>query len=181
MKPRLLVKYNEEIKPRLQKTLGIKNVMDVPSLSKVTLNIGMGDAHANPKSLEIAIKELEQITGQKPVKTLSRKSIAGFKIREGMVLGCMVTLRRKKMYEFLDRLINLSLPRVRDFRGLSPKAFDGHGNYNVSIREQIIFPEIDFDKVDSVHGLNISIVSSTDNDEHARELLKEFSMPFRKQ
>jgi large subunit ribosomal protein L5 len=180
MKPRLQELYEKNIKDNLKKDLNIKNSHLVPKLRKIILNVGIGSAHANPKRLETAMKELAAITGQKSIKTYAKKSIAGFKIREGMVMGCCVTLRRSRMYEFLDRLISLAIPRVRDFRGISPRAFDGHGNYNFSIKEHIIFPEIDFDKVESVHGMNISIVTSTDDDSHAFELLKKFNMPFRK-
>ena len=173
-------KYKETIVPALKEKFKYSSVMQVPRLEKIVLNIGMGSAITNPKSLEVAVEELGLITGQKPVKTLARKSIAGFKLREGMVIGCKVTLRGQMMFEFLERLINVALPRVRDFKGVSPRAFDGQGNYNLSIKEQIIFPEIDVDKVDTYHGLNITIVTTAEKDEEAHELLKEMGMPFRK-
>lgn len=179
MKPRLQEKYDTEIHKKLKEQFNL-NPMAVPRLKKITLNVGMGTAHSNPKGLETAMNELATITGQRPVKTMAKKSIAGFKIREEMVLGCMVTLRGARMYEFLDRLINLALPRVRDFRGVSPKAFDGRGNYNLGVKEQIMFPEIDFDKVDSVHGMNITFVTNTNSNEQAKALLTEFNFPFRK-
>lgn len=173
-------KYRETIVPDLMKKYQYKSIMQVPKLEKVVLNIGMGSAVSNPKGLETAVDELALITGQKPLKTLARKSIAGFKLREGMVIGCKVTLRGDRMYEFLERLINIALPRVRDFKGLSPKAFDGRGNYNLSLKEQIIFPEIDVDKVDSYHGMNITMVTTAEKDEEAKELLSQMGMPYRK-
>ena len=173
-------KYKEEIVSGLKETFSYKSVMQVPRLEKIVLNIGMGDAHTNPKALEVSMAELGLITGQRPVKTIARKSIAGFKLREGMIMGTRVTLRGQRMYEFLERLINIDLPRVRDFKGLNPKAFDGGGNYNLSIKEQIIFPEIDVDKVDSYHGMNITIVTNAGTDEEARALLTGFGMPLRK-
>ncbi len=172
--------YRDEIVPALKKEFSFKSVMQVPRLEKIVLNVGMGDAHTNPKALEVAMEELSLITGQRAVKTIARKSIAGFKLREGMILGTCVTLRGLRMYEFLERLIKIDLPRVRDFKGLSPKSFDGNGNYSLSIKEQIIFPEIDVDKVDSYHGMNITLVTSSRSDEAARALLAAFGMPFRK-
>lgn len=176
----LAEKYKKEIVPALMQKFSYKSVMQAPRLEKVILNIGMGSAVSNPKGLETAIEELALITGQKPVKTLARKSIAGFKLREGMVIGCKVTLRGDRMLQFIERLINIALPRVRDFKGLSPKGFDGRGNYNLSIKEQIIFPEIDVDKVDSYHGMNITIVTTAKSDDEARELLASLGMPYRK-
>lgn len=173
-------KYKDEIVSALKEQFSYKSVMQVPRLEKIVLNIGMGDAHTNPKALEVAMEELGLITGQRPVKTVARKSIAGFKLREGMILGTRVTLRGQRMWEFLERLINIDLPRVRDFKGLNPKAFDGRGNYNLSVKEQIIFPEIDVDKVDSYHGLNITMVTTAANDEEARALLTAFGMPYKK-
>lgn len=173
-------KYNNEIAPSLKEKFSYKSVMEIPRIEKVVLNVGMGSATTNPKGLEVAIEEMVKIAGQKPVKTYARKSIAGFKLREGMPLGCMVTLRGRKMFEFLERLINVALPRVRDFRGVSGNSFDGRGNYNLSIKEQIIFPEIDVNKVDSYHGMNITVVTTAINDDEARELLSEIGMPFRK-
>lgn len=179
MAARLYEEYNKRIKKNLVEKFQFRSVMQAPKLEKIVLNIGMGDAHANANGLAAAIAELGLITGQKAVKTVARTSIANFKIREGYDVGCRVTLRGDICYEFLDRLINIALPRVRDFKGLSPKSFDNFGNYNFSVREQIIFPEIDFDKVDNIHGINITIVTSAKNKEHARALLDEFKMPFR--
>ena len=173
-------KYKDEIVSALKTEFSYKSVMQVPRLEKIILNIGMGDAHTNPKALEVAMEELGLITGQRPVKTIARKSIAGFKLREGMILGTRVTLRGQRMFEFLERLINIDLPRVRDFKGLNPKAFDGRGNYNLSVKEQIIFPEIDVDKVDSYHGLNITMVTTARTDDEGRALLTAFGMPYRK-
>jgi large subunit ribosomal protein L5 len=173
-------KYRETIVPDLMKKFQYKTIMQVPRLEKVVLNIGMGSAVSNPKGLETAVEEMALITGQKPLKTVARKSIAGFKLREGMVIGAKVTLRGERMYEFLERLINIALPRVRDFKGLNPKAFDGRGNYNLSLKEQIIFPEIDVDKVDSYHGMNITMVTTAEKDEEAKELLTQMGMPYRK-
>lgn len=177
---RLKEKYHKEVKDALMKQFNYKSVMGVPRLEKVVLNMGIGKAHENKKLLDSAMDELGLITGQRPIKTYSKKSIAGFKIRKGMVLGCSVTVRGDRMFEFLDRLINVALPRVRDFRGISAKAFDGRGNYNLGIKEQIIFPEIDFDKVESIRGLDIAIVTTANTDEEGRELLKLLGMPFRK-
>jgi large subunit ribosomal protein L5 len=179
MGARLRNEYNKTIKKKLFEKLKFKSMMQVPRVEKIILNVGMGDGHANQTALNAAIDELTAISGQKAVKTLARKSIANFKIREGNEVGCRVTLRGDRLYEFLDRLINVSLPRVRDFRGLSPKSFDNFGNYSFSVMEQIIFPEIDFDKVDKIHGLNITIVMTAKNREEAKALLDEFKMPFR--
>ncbi|MDH5656950.1 MAG: 50S ribosomal protein L5 [Spirochaetia bacterium] len=178
--PLLNEKYKKEIVPELVKKFAYKSVMQAPRIEKVVLNVGMGEAATNPKGLEVAIDELGLITGQRAVKTIARKSIAGFKLREGMVIGCKVTLRGQKMYEFLDRLINVALPRVRDFRGVENTGFDKRGNYNLSVKEQIIFPEIDVDKVDSYHGINITIVTTAENDEQGYELLANMGMPFKK-
>lgn len=172
--------YKTELKKQLFEQFGYKSIMQVPKIEKIVLNIGMGSAISSPKALESAMDELGLITGQKPVKTTARKSIAGFKLREGMVIGTKVTLRGRIMYEFFERLVNIALPRVRDFKGLNPKSFDGRGNYNISIKEQIIFPEIDVDKVETYHGMNITIVTTATNDEEARELLKGLGMPYKK-
>nr|WP_320048445.1 50S ribosomal protein L5 [uncultured Desulfuromonas sp.] len=177
---RLKDKYFEELAPKLRKDLGLNNAMQVPRVEKVVVNMGIGEAIQNIKLLESAVDELGKITGQKPVITKAKKSIAGFKLREDMPIGCMVTLRRERAYEFLDRLINIALPRVRDFKGVSAKAFDGRGNYTLGVREQIIFPEIDLEKVAKVGGLNISIVTNATTDEQGRALLTELGMPFRK-
>jgi large subunit ribosomal protein L5 len=178
-KPRLQAAY-EDFRASLQKDLGLKNPMRVPRLKKIVVNIGQGDATQNIKVLEAAAAELAAITGQKPVLTRAKKSIASFKLRKGMPIGCCVTLRRKHMYEFLDRFINVAVPRIRDFRGFSAKAFDGRGGYTVGIKEQIIFPEIDYDKVDRVRGLGITIVTDAQTDMEARALLEKFNFPFRK-
>ncbi len=175
----LTKKYKTDIVPSLQKEMNLDNIMKVPRLEKVILNVGIGSAVSDAKSLETAAEELTAISGQRPVKTYARKSIAGFKLREGVAIGVMVSLRGFQMLAFLDRLIHTALPRVRDFRGLNPKAFDGRGNYNFSIKEQIIFSEIDVDSVDSYHGMNISIVSTSEDDEEAYTLLKRIGMPFR--
>jgi large subunit ribosomal protein L5 len=164
----------------MKKKFGYKNVMEVPRLDKIVLNMGVGEARENAKVLESAVKDLETITGQKAVITKAKKAIANFKIREGMQIGCKVTLRGEKMYEFLDRLVNLALPRVRDFRGVNPNAFDGRGNYALGIKEQIIFPEIEYDKIDKVRGMDIIIVTTARTDEEARELLTQFGMPYQK-
>jgi large subunit ribosomal protein L5 len=177
---RLKETYQVELVPQLKKDLQLKNVMEVPRVVKVVVNMGLGEAIQNIKVLESAVEELGRITGQKAVVTKAKKSIATFKLREGMPIGCMVTLRRNRAYEFLDRLINVGLPRVRDFKGVSPKAFDGRGNYTLGIREQLIFPEIDLDKIDKVKGLNITIVTTARNDEEGRALLTGLGMPFRK-
>lgn len=177
--PRLLKTYQEAV-PTLKKDLGIENVMTIPKLEKIVVNIGQGEAVQNVKTLEAAVADLRSITGQKPVMTKSKKSIAGFKLRAGMPIGCCVTLRGARMYEFLDRLINIATPRIRDFRGYSPKAFDGRGSYSLGVREQIVFPEIDYDKVDKVRGLGITIVTSAKDDVKAKALLDVFNFPFRK-
>ncbi|MFI5288013.1 MAG: 50S ribosomal protein L5 [Polyangia bacterium] len=176
---RLRVLFDKEIGPKLLGELGLKNRMQLPRLRKITINMGLGEAVSNPKILDSAVEELQAIAGQKVVVTKAKKSIATFKLREGQKIGCMVTLRRDRMYEFFDRLVTLALPRVRDFKGVSPKAFDGRGNYSLGIKEQIIFPEINFDKVDKIKGLNVSIVTSAGTDENARALLKALGMPFR--
>jgi large subunit ribosomal protein L5 len=179
MAARLKDRYQKEIAGALSKEFGIENPMAVPRLEKIVINMGMGEAIANSKVLDTAADELRSIAGQKPVITKAKKSIASFKLRQGMPIGVMVTLRGDRMYEFLDRLITVALPRVRDFRGVSPRAFDGRGNYTLGIREQLIFPEIDFNKVDKTRGMNISIVTTARNDEQARSLLKGLGMPFR--
>ena len=176
---RLKEKYKNEIAPALAKEFDVKNPMAIPRIEKVVVNMGLGEASSNAKILDVATEELRAITGQKPVVTKAKKSIAAFKLREGMNIGTMVTLRGDRMYEFLDRLISVALPRVRDFRGISGKAFDGRGNYTLGVREQLIFPEIDFNKVDKTRGMNISIVTTAQNDEQARSLLKSLGMPFR--
>jgi large subunit ribosomal protein L5 len=175
---RLEQKYREEIMASLIKRFGYTSPMAVPKLTKIIVNMGMGEAVSDPKVLDKAVEELTAITGQKPVITKARKSIAGFKLRAGMPIGCMVTLRKQRMYEFLDRLVNVALPRVRDFKGVSPKAFDGRGNYALGLREQIIFPEINYDKIDKVRGLSVSIVTTARTDEEGYQLLKELGMPF---
>ena len=172
--------YLNEIVPSLMKKFEYKNVMQVPKLDKIVINMGVGEAKENAKVLESATKDLEIISGQKPVITKAKKSIANFKLREGMSVGCKVTLRGERMYDFADRLINLSLPRVRDFRGINPNSFDGRGNYALGIKEQLIFPEIDYDKIDKVRGMDIIFVTTAKTDEEARELLTEFGMPFKK-
>lgn len=177
---RLKEKYQNEIADAMQKKFGYKNVMQIPKLDKIVINMGVGEAKDNAKALEGALKDMEIISGQKPVVTKAKKSIANFKIREGMNLGCKVTLRGEKMYDFLDRLVNLSLPRVRDFRGVNPDAFDGRGNYALGIKEQLIFPEIEYDKVDKVRGMDVIFVTTAKTDEEARELLTLFGMPFKK-
>ena len=176
---RLREKYKKEIAPALAKEFEIKNPMAVPKIDKIIVNMGLGEASANAKILDVAAEELKAITGQKPVITKAKKSIAAFKLRQGMAIGTMVTLRGERMYEFLDRLISVALPRVRDFRGISGKAFDGRGNYTLGVREQLIFPEIDFNKVDKTRGMNISIITTAKTDDQARSLLKSLGMPFR--
>jgi large subunit ribosomal protein L5 len=171
--------YQKEMVPQLMETLKLKNPMQVPRLVKIVLNVGMGEAIHNMKLLDSAVEELALISGQKPVITRAKKSIAAFKLREGMPIGCMVTLRRDRMYDFMSKLVNIALPRVRDFRGISGKAFDGRGNYSLGIREQIIFPEIDYDKIDKINGLNVSIVTSAKTDQEGKELLKLMGMPFK--
>jgi large subunit ribosomal protein L5 len=179
MTTRLEKVYKEQIVPKLMERFGYKNVMQVPRLSKVTLNMGVGEAVGNKKIMENALADMAKIAGQKPVTTLARKSIATFKIRDGWPIGCKVTLRRKQMYEFIDRLVNIALPRVRDFRGVGGRSFDGRGNYNMGIKEQIIFPEIDFDQVDAMRGMDIAITTTARTDEEAKALLEAFSFPFR--
>lgn len=176
---RLLKIYKEEVIGELTKRFGYKSPMQVPKIEKITLNMGVGEAVADKKILQNALDDLERISGQKPIVTMSKKSIAGFKIRDGMPIGCKVTLRRDRMYEFLDRLITVAIPRIRDFRGLNGKSFDGRGNYSMGVKEQIIFPEIDFDKVDAVRGLDITITTSARSDQEARALLEQFKFPFR--
>jgi len=173
-------KYEQEVVPAMQKKFGYSNIMEVPRLEKVVVNMGLGEAVQNVKILESAVKEMAAITGRKPVITRARKSIAQFKLREGMPIGCMVTLRREVMYEFLERLISVVLPRVRDFKGISAKAFDGRGNYALGFREQVVFPEIDLENVDKVKGMNIAVVTTAKTDEEGRELLRLFGFPFRK-
>ena len=177
---RLKTQYNEEIVDAMMKKFEYKNTMQVPKLDKIVINMGVGEAKDNAKLLEAAIKDLETISGQKAVVTKAKKSVANFKLREGMPIGCKVTLRGEKMYEFADRLINLALPRVRDFRGINPNAFDGRGNYALGIKEQLIFPEIEYDKVDKVRGMDVIFVTTAETDEEARELLTQFGMPFSK-
>ncbi len=177
---RLKETYMNEISAAMQSKFGYKNVMEIPKLDKIVINMGVGEAKENAKALESAVKDLETISGQKPVITKAKKSIANFKIREGLAIGCKVTLRGDKMYEFADRLINLALPRVRDFRGVNPNAFDGRGNYALGIKEQLIFPEIEYDKIDKVRGMDVIFVTTAKTDEEARELLRLFGMPFAK-
>lgn len=177
---RLKEKYQNEIQPKLMKESGYTSVMEVPKLSKITVNIGVGEAIQNAKTLEAAVNDLTKITGRKPFVTRAKKSISNFKLREGAPIGCAVTLRRDVMYEFFDRLVNVAIPRVRDFRGINPKSFDGRGNFNLGLREQLIFPEIDYDKIDKVRGMNISITTTARTDEEGRRLLTELGMPFRK-
>lgn len=176
---RLLEQYKQDITPKLIDKFGYKNIMQVPKIDKVIINVGVGEAIQNPKAMDGAVNDLIAISGQKPVITKAKKSIAGFKLREGMPIGCKVTLRGERMYDFLYRLINIVLPRVRDFRGVSPQAFDGRGNYSLGIKEQTIFPEIDYDKIDKIRGLEVVIVTTAKTDEEARELLKNMGMPFR--
>ncbi len=177
--PRLLERYRQEVVPSLRERFGFKNSMQVPKLQKVTLNVGLGEALTNARLLESAVEELAQISGQKAVITKAKKSIANFRLREGQSIGCMVTLRRDRMWEFVDRLINVALPRVRDFRGVSPRAFDGRGNYSLGLQEQTIFPEINLDKIERIRGLNLSITTTASTDEEGHALLKELGMPFR--
>lgn len=171
--------YHETVSPQLMEQFKFASSMQIPRVTKITLNMGLGDAVGDKKIIESAMRDMEQIAGQKPVVTMSRKAIAGFKIREGWPIGCKVTLRRDRMYEFMDRLINFSIPRIRDFRGLSSKAFDGQGNYNMGVNEQIIFPEIDYDKIDRLRGMNITFTTSAANDDEGRALLSAFNFPFR--
>ena len=171
--------YENEIRPKLQTDLGLSNVMAVPRVVKITLNMGVGEAVVDKKQLEAAVSDMEAIAGQRPIMTKARKSIAGFKIRDNMPIGCKVTLRKSRMYEFLDRLINIAIPRQRDFRGINPKSFDGRGNFAMGVEEQIVFPEIDYDKIDKIRGLDIAIVTTAKNDEESRALLKAFNFPLR--
>ena len=177
---RLLKEYNEDLKPKIQKILGLKNPMEIPKVTKITLNMGVGEAVADKKILDNALKDMEQIAGQKPIKTLAKKSVAGFKIRDGYPIGCKVTLRKLKMYEFLDRLVSIAIPRIRDFRGLNPKSFDKQGNYSMGVSEQIIFPEINYDKIDAIRGMDITISTTARNPEEGRALLEAFNFPFKK-
>ena len=179
VEPRLRERYKKEIIPKLMERFGYTNVMQVPRLKTIVINMGLGEAVGNPKLIDAAVSEVTAVTGQKPVVTRAKKSIATFKLREGMPIGVKVTLRRERMWEFLDRLVTLALPRVRDFRGTSPKGFDGAGNYTLGLREQIVFPEIDFDKVEKIKGMNITFVTTAGNDEEAKELLGSLGMPFR--
>jgi large subunit ribosomal protein L5 len=180
-RPRLRAKFEKEVAPALLKELELKNAMAVPRLNKIVVNMGMGEATQNSKILDPAVNELGQITGQKPIITKAKKSIAAFKVREGQAIGTMVTLRGDRMYEFLDRLVNIVLPRVRDFRGVSTKSFDGRGNYTLGLHDQLIFPEISYEKVDKMKGMNVTIVTTAANDNQARSLLKHLGMPFRTQ
>ena len=177
---RLQEKYRDELVPQIKEKLGLENIMEVPRITKITLNMGVGEAVADRKVLDNAIEDMEKISGQKAVKTLARKSVAGFKIRDGYPIGCKVTLRRERMYEFLDRLVNIAIPRIRDFRGLNPKSFDGRGNYSMGVQEQIIFPEINYDQIDAVRGLDITISTTARNDKEGRALLEAFNFPFKK-
>jgi large subunit ribosomal protein L5 len=179
VEPRLRARYQKDVVPALMKRFNYTNTMQVPRLQKVVVNMGLGEATQNPKLVDAAVVEMGSITGQKPVVTRAKKSIATFKLRENMPIGAMVTLRRERMWEFVDRLVSVSLPRVRDFRGVSPKAFDGAGNYTLGLKEQIVFPEIDFDKVEKVKGMNITFVTTAETNEEAKELLAQLGMPFR--
>lgn len=179
--PRLAERYKSEVVPKLMKRFGYKNHMQVPRLRKIVINVGLGEATANPKLIESTVQEVAAISGQKPVVTRARKSIANFKLRKDMPIGVMVTLRRERMWEFLDRLVSISLPRVRDFRGVNARAFDGAGNYTLGLKEQIVFPEVNFDKVDKVKGMNITVVTTAGTNEEAKELLTQLGMPFRSQ
>ena len=176
---RLKQRYNDELKAKLQEQLGLENVMQIPRITKITLNMGVGGASQDKKLLDGAVADMQAIAGQKPVITHARTSIAGFKIREGWPIGCKVTLRGEQMYEFLDRLISVTIPRIRDFRGLSPKSFDGRGNYSVGIKEQIVFPEIEFDKIDRIRGLDITVTTTAKTDDEGRALLRAFGFPFK--
>lgn len=171
--------YKETIAPALKEELSLENAMQIPHITKITLNMGVGEAVANKKVMEFAVRDMEQISGQKPIVTYARKSIAGFKIRDGWPIGCKVTLRRERMYEFLDRLVTIAIPRIRDFRGLPHKSFDGRGNYSMGLKEQIVFPEIDYEKIDTIRGLDITITTSAANDDQARALLKGFNLPIK--
>lgn len=176
---RLKAFYKDKVTDQLMQQFGYENIMQVPRISKITLNMGLGEAVADKKVIEHAVSDMTAIAGQKPVVTKARKSIAGFKIRDGYPIGCKVTLRRERMYEFLDRLVNIALPRVRDFRGLTAKSFDGRGNYNLGVREQIIFPEVDYDKIDALRGMDITITTTARTDEEGRALLQAFNFPFK--
>ena len=176
---RLAEKYQSEIRGQLKEKFNLKNIFEVPKLVKIVVNMGVGEAVSDSKIINKAIEDLSLITGQKPVITKAKKSIAGFKLRKGLSIGCKVTLRKKRMFEFLDRLVFIALPRVRDFKGLSKKSFDGNGNYSIGIKEQIIFPEIDYDKIDKIRGMDITIITTTTNQDHAYELLKSFNLPFK--
>ncbi|MEG6616907.1 50S ribosomal protein L5 [Peptococcaceae bacterium 1198_IL3148] len=178
--PRLKDKYNDEIVKAMMQKFGYKNVMEVPKLDKVVINVGLGEAIQNSKAIDAAVGDIMKITGQRPVVTKAKKSIAGFKLREGMSIGAKVTLRGERMWDFVDKVVSIALPRVRDFRGVSPTAFDGRGNYTLGVREQLIFPEIEYDKVDKVRGMDISFVTTAKTDEEARELLRLLGMPFKK-
>ena len=177
---RLQERYRAELCEQIQKKLGLKNTMQVPRITKITLNMGVGEAVADKKVLEHAVKDMQQISGQKPIKTLARKSVAGFKIRDGYPIGCKVTLRRERMYEFLDRLVTIAIPRIRDFRGLNPKSFDRQGNYSLGVTEQIIFPEISYDEIDAIRGMDITISTTARNADEGKALLEAFNFPFKK-
>ena len=177
---RLQKEYNEELRPKIQKALGLKNTMEIPKVTKITLNMGVGEAVADKKILDNAVKDMQQIAGQKPVKTLARKSVAGFKIRDGYPIGCKVTLRKNRMYEFLDRLVSIAIPRIRDFRGLNAKSFDKQGNYSMGVSEQIIFPEINYDEIDVIRGMDITITTTARNPDEGKALLEAFNFPFKK-
>ena len=176
---RLKTRYNDELEAQLLETLGVKNVMEIPRITKITINMGVGAAAADKKLLDGALSDMQAIAGQKPVLTLARKSIAGFKIRDGWPIGCKVTLRGERMYEFLDRLISIAIPRIRDFRGFSAKSFDGRGNYSMGLKEQIMFPEIDFDKIDRIRGMDITITTTARTDDEGRALMRAFGFPFK--
>jgi large subunit ribosomal protein L5 len=178
--PRLQEYYRESVVPQLMEKLSLSNPMEVPRIEKITLNMGVGETTADRKALDHAVADMTKIAGQKPVIRRARKSVASFKIRDGMPVGCKVTLRRERMYEFLDRLVNVAIPRVRDFRGLNARSFDGRGNYSMGVREQIIFPEVDYDEIDAIRGMDITITTSAKNDEQGRALLEAFAFPFRK-
>lgn len=173
-------KYFKEIMPQLKEEFGYKNAFQIPKLTKIVVNMGVGEAIQNVKTLDFAVADLTAITGQKPVITRAKQSIAGFKLRKGMAIGCKVTLRRDRMYDFFEKVINIALPRIRDFKGVSPKAFDGRGNYNLGLKEQVIFPEINYDKIDKIRGMDICIVTTSKSDEEAKSLLQRLGMPFRK-
>ena len=177
---RLQKEYNEELRPKIQKALGLTNSMEIPKVTKITLNMGVGEAVADKKILDNAVKDMQQIAGQNPVKTLARKSVAGFKIRDGYPIGCKVTLRKNRMYEFLDRLVSIAIPRIRDFRGLNAKSFDKQGNYSMGVSEKIIFPEINYDEIDAIRGMDITISTTARNPEEGKALLEAFNFPFKK-